>query len=72
MRRSTCRFFLASRSPLEIIPVFERTGAIVPMSPAVQYVDKIRNVPYEIRVGRGADGCAPQRVSTHPRSVNVL
>ena len=37
-------------APLEVIPVFVRAGAIVPMSPAMQYADEIQGAPYEIRV----------------------
>jgi alpha-D-xyloside xylohydrolase len=43
-------------APLDIIPVFVRAGAIVPMSAPTQYVDEILDAPYEIRVYRGADG----------------
>ncbi len=46
-------------APLEVIPVFVRAGAIVPMSPVMQYADEIRDAPYEIRVYRGADGVFP-------------
>jgi alpha-D-xyloside xylohydrolase len=41
-------------APLEIIPLFVRAGAILPMSPVMQYVDEIPDAPYEIRVYRGA------------------
>jgi alpha-D-xyloside xylohydrolase len=46
-------------APLEVIPVFVRAGAIVPMSPVMQYVDEIRDAPYEIRIYCGADGVFP-------------
>jgi alpha-D-xyloside xylohydrolase len=46
-------------APLEVIPVFARAGAIVPMAPVMQYVDEIRDAPWEIRVYRGADGVFP-------------
>lgn len=43
-------------APLETIPLFVRAGAIVPMSPVMQYVDEIPDAPYEIRIYRGTDG----------------
>jgi alpha-D-xyloside xylohydrolase len=46
-------------APLEVMPVFARCGAIVPMSPVMQYADEVRDAPYEIRVYRGADGAFP-------------
>jgi alpha-D-xyloside xylohydrolase len=46
-------------APLEAMPVFARAGAIVPMSPVMQYADEVRDAPYEIRVFRGADGVFP-------------
>jgi alpha-D-xyloside xylohydrolase len=46
-------------APLEVIPVFVRAGAIVPMSPVMQYVDEVRDAPHEILVYRGADGVFP-------------
>jgi alpha-D-xyloside xylohydrolase len=46
-------------APLEIIPLFARAGAIVPMCPAMQYVDEIQDAPYEVRVYCGADGVFP-------------
>jgi alpha-D-xyloside xylohydrolase len=46
-------------APLEVMPVFARSGAIVPMSPVMQYADEVHDAPYEIRVYRGADGVFP-------------
>jgi alpha-D-xyloside xylohydrolase len=43
-------------APLETIPLFVRAGAIVPMSPVMQYVDETPDAPYEIRIYDGADG----------------
>jgi alpha-D-xyloside xylohydrolase len=43
-------------APLETIPLFVRAGAILPLSPVMQYVDEVPNAPYEIRIYRGADG----------------
>ncbi len=50
---------IEASAPLAVIPVFARAGAIVPMSRATQYVDEVRDAPYEIRVYRGADGAFP-------------
>jgi alpha-D-xyloside xylohydrolase len=44
---------------LSVIPVFARAGAIVPMSPPMQYVDEVPGAPYEIRVYCGASGAFP-------------
>jgi alpha-D-xyloside xylohydrolase len=41
------------------MPVFVRAGAIVPMSPIMQYAGEVRDAPYEIRVYRGTDGIFP-------------
>jgi alpha-D-xyloside xylohydrolase len=43
-------------APLETLPMFLPAGAIVPMSPAMQYVDERVDAPYEIRIYRGANG----------------
>jgi alpha-D-xyloside xylohydrolase len=50
---------IETTAPLEVIPVFVRAGAIVPMSPVMQYADEVRDAPYEVRVYRGADGFFP-------------
>jgi alpha-D-xyloside xylohydrolase len=50
---------MEAAAPLDRIPVFARAGAIVPLSPPMQYVDEVRDAPYEIRVYRGADGVFP-------------
>ena len=41
--------------PLDIFPLYVRAGSIVPMSPAMQYVDEQLDAPYEIRIYPGAD-----------------
>ena len=46
-------------APLEVMPVFVRAGAIIPLAPVMQYADEVRDAPYEIRVYRGADGVFP-------------
>jgi alpha-D-xyloside xylohydrolase len=43
-------------APLETIPLFMRAGAILPMSPVMQFVDEIPDAPYEIRICLGANG----------------
>ncbi len=50
---------VAAPAPLDVIPVFARAGAIVPLSPVMQYADEVLDAPYEIRVYRGADGAFP-------------
>jgi alpha-D-xyloside xylohydrolase len=42
-------------APLERIPVFVRTGSIVPMTEPMQFVDEDRGATYELRVYTGAD-----------------
>lgn len=42
-------------APLELIPLYVRVGAILPMTQVMQYVDEIPDAPYEIRVYCGAD-----------------
>jgi alpha-D-xyloside xylohydrolase len=43
-------------APLETMPLFVKSGAIIPMSPVMQYTDQIPDAPYEIRIYTGADG----------------
>ncbi|HMI19724.1 MAG TPA: TIM-barrel domain-containing protein [Sphingomonas sp.] len=43
-------------APLERMPLFVRAGAIVPMGPAMQHVDQVRDAPLTITVYTGADG----------------
>jgi alpha-D-xyloside xylohydrolase len=42
---------------MDRIPVFVREGAILPISPVMQYVDEDPDAPCEVRVYSGADGC---------------
>jgi alpha-D-xyloside xylohydrolase len=42
--------------PLDVVPLYVRAGAIVPMGPVVQYATERPDAPYEIRVYPGADG----------------
>jgi len=42
--------------PLDIVPLYVRAGAIVPMGPELQYATEHPEAPYEIRIYAGADG----------------
>ncbi|MBP2160440.1 MULTISPECIES: TIM-barrel domain-containing protein [Asticcacaulis] len=42
--------------PLDIVPLYVRAGAIVPMGPKVQYATEQPGADYEVRVYPGADG----------------
>jgi alpha-D-xyloside xylohydrolase len=46
----------AREAPLDVIPLYVRAGAIVPMGPVLQYATERPDAPYEIRVYPGADG----------------
>ena len=43
-------------APLDVIPLYVRAGAIIPMGPVVQYATEKPDAPLEIRVYPGADG----------------
>ncbi|MGU3317458.1 TIM-barrel domain-containing protein [Sphingomonas sp. M6A6_1c] len=43
-------------APLDVVPVYVRAGAIVPMGPVLQYATERPDAPYEVRVYAGADG----------------
>ncbi|MGK6355195.1 TIM-barrel domain-containing protein [Sphingomonas sp. DT-207] len=43
-------------APFEHMPLFVRTGSIVPMGPVTQYVDERRDAPLTVVVYTGADG----------------
>ncbi|GAA0311827.1 hypothetical protein GCM10009087_22430 [Sphingomonas oligophenolica] len=47
---------VARETPLDIVPLYVRAGAIVPMGPVVQYATEQPAAPYEIRIYPGADG----------------
>jgi alpha-D-xyloside xylohydrolase len=47
---------VARQAPLDIVPLYVRAGAIIPMGPVVQYATERPDAPYEIRVYPGADG----------------
>jgi alpha-D-xyloside xylohydrolase len=42
--------------PLDIVPLYVRAGAILPMGPVLQYATEQPDAPYEIRIYPGADG----------------
>lgn len=42
-------------APLERIPLFVRAGSIVPMTTVMQFVDEVRDAPWELHVFSGAD-----------------
>ncbi len=42
--------------PLDIVPLYVRAGAILPMGPELQYATEQPEAPYEIRIYPGADG----------------
>ena len=41
--------------PIEKIPLFVRSGSILPMTEVMQYVDEVRDAPYEVRIYTGED-----------------
>lgn len=45
-----------AKAALEIMPLFVKAGAIVPMGPVVQHTGEMPNAPVEIRIYPGADG----------------
>jgi alpha-D-xyloside xylohydrolase len=42
--------------PLDILPLYVRAGAILPMGPVVQHAKEYPDAPYEVRIYPGADG----------------
>jgi len=47
---------IARQAPLDVMPLYVRAGAIIPMGPVVQYATERPDAPYEVRVYPGADG----------------
>ncbi len=43
------------QAPLDIVPLYVRAGAIIPLGPVMQYATERPDAPYEIRVYPGAD-----------------
>jgi alpha-D-xyloside xylohydrolase len=47
---------VARQAPLDVMPLYVRAGAIIPMGPIVQYATERPDAPYEVRIYPGADG----------------
>ena len=47
---------VAREAPLDVVPLYVRAGAIVPMGPVLQYATDRPDAPYDVRVYPGADG----------------
>jgi alpha-D-xyloside xylohydrolase len=47
---------VARQAPLDVMPLYVRAGAIIPMGPVVQYATEHPDAPYEVRIYPGADG----------------
>jgi alpha-D-xyloside xylohydrolase len=47
--------FLLAAAPLETLPLFVRSGSIVPMGPAMEYTGQNPEDPIELRIYSGAD-----------------
>jgi alpha-D-xyloside xylohydrolase len=47
---------VARQAPLDVMPLYVRAGAIIPMGPVVQYATQHPDAPYEVRIYPGADG----------------
>jgi alpha-D-xyloside xylohydrolase len=47
---------IEASAPLEIVPLFVRAGAILPLGPKVQYSDEQLDGAWELRIYPGADG----------------
>jgi len=43
-------------APLDLIPLYIRAGAILPMGPEIEYAGEKPEAPIELRIYRGADG----------------
>jgi alpha-D-xyloside xylohydrolase len=47
---------ISAAAPLERMPIFVRAGAIIPIGPAIQYIDEKPDAPILLQVYTGADG----------------
>ena len=47
---------IQAEAPIDIMPLYVKSGAILPMGPLVQYATEKINAPIEIRIYPGADG----------------
>jgi alpha-D-xyloside xylohydrolase len=43
-------------APLDILPLYVRTGSLLPMGPHIQHTNEQQDAPWEIRIYPGADG----------------
>ncbi|MCQ2432992.1 MAG: DUF5110 domain-containing protein, partial [Clostridia bacterium] len=48
--------YVKTPAPMDSMPIYVRSGSILPMTEPMQYVDEIPDAPYEITVYPGADG----------------
>ena len=46
---------ITTQAPLEIMPLFVKSGSIVPMGPEIQYVDEKKEAAIELRIYPGQD-----------------
>ena len=46
---------ITAEAPIDIIPVYVKTGSIIPMTCSMQYVDEIPDAPIEVCVYPGKD-----------------
>lgn len=49
--------WILADAPLETIPLYVRTGSILPLGPIKQYAAEVTALPLTIRVYTGGDGC---------------
>jgi alpha-D-xyloside xylohydrolase len=47
---------ISAEAPIDILPLYIRPGAILPMGPLVQFANEKPNAPIELRIYPGADG----------------
>ena len=48
--------YIDAEAPLEIMPLFVKSGSIIPLGPKVQHTGEGVNAPYELRIYPGSDG----------------
>ncbi|MEO7216285.1 TIM-barrel domain-containing protein [Mucilaginibacter sp.] len=48
--------YIDAASPINLMPLYVRAGAIVPMGPEVEYATEVKNKVIELRIYPGADG----------------
>lgn len=47
---------IIAEAPLEIIPLYVKSGSIIPLGPKVQYAQEIQDAPWELRIYPGSSG----------------